>query len=264
MRLRARQPVHLGARLGLHLVGEEPVARLLRAASREISATLVSLSKIDFLEVVRELEVLERLRLAGERRVPARLAHRLARAHEALEPRVVAQEVRVHVHDELVRERLARARAPSRASRPRRGSRRTAGRRPRSSRRRPPPCRPRSGRSAGGDRPCCLRELVAERLDARLDLASAARVCGSGMNSSLETNWVGMGDANAAVSAGRSCARSSGSIRLIAAVLRGPGRFGWRIGRGRHCGPRPASLSNETAVALYSAPWPCTASPSTT
>ena len=30
------------------------------------------------------------------------------------------------------------------------------------------------------------------------------RVCGSGMNSSLETNCVGMGDANEAVSAGRS------------------------------------------------------------
>ena len=60
----------------------------------------------DLLEVVRELQILDGLRLAGERRVPARLADRLALAHEAGDARVVAQEVGVHVHDELVGQRL--------------------------------------------------------------------------------------------------------------------------------------------------------------
>ena len=105
MRLRAGELVHLGARLGLHLVGEEPVARLLGGRARDQRDLGVAVEE-DLLEVVLELQILEGLGLARERRVPARLAHRLARAHEALEARVVAQEMRVHVHDELVRQRL--------------------------------------------------------------------------------------------------------------------------------------------------------------
>ena len=44
--------------------------------------------------------------LSIERGIPARLADGLALAHEGLDARVVAQEMRVHVHDELVFERV--------------------------------------------------------------------------------------------------------------------------------------------------------------
>ena len=103
--LAAGEAIHLGARLGLHLVREEPVARLLGARARDQRDLGVAVEE-HLLEVVRELEILQGLGLARERGVPPRLAHRLARAHEALEARVVAQEVRVHVHDELIRQPL--------------------------------------------------------------------------------------------------------------------------------------------------------------
>jgi hypothetical protein len=101
--LRTGELVHLGARVHLHLVRQEPVARLFRARARDECDLGVAV-EIDFLEVVRELQILDRLRLARERGVPAGLADRFARAHEAFQPRVVAQEVGVHVHDELVGE----------------------------------------------------------------------------------------------------------------------------------------------------------------
>src|SRR5690242_18823037 len=47
----------------------------------------------DLLEVVVELQVLEGLRLAGQPRVPARPAHRLAHAREAGQARIVLEEV---------------------------------------------------------------------------------------------------------------------------------------------------------------------------
>ncbi len=100
---RAGQIVHFRARIRLHFVGKEPVARLLRSRARNERDLGVAV-EVDFLEVVRELEVFERLRLADQRRVPAGLAHGFARAHEIRQPGVVAQEVRVHVHDELVGE----------------------------------------------------------------------------------------------------------------------------------------------------------------
>ncbi len=60
----------------------------------------------DLLEIVVELEVLDRLRLADQLGIPARFADRLALAHEGLDAGVVTQEVGVHVHDELVFERI--------------------------------------------------------------------------------------------------------------------------------------------------------------
>jgi len=58
--------------------------------------------EVDFLEVVRELQILDGLRLAGETGVPAGLADRLALRDEARDARVVAQEVGVQIHDELI------------------------------------------------------------------------------------------------------------------------------------------------------------------
>ena len=97
----AGRRVHLGARIGLHLVGQEPVARILRRRAAEQRHLGVAVEE-DLLEPVGILEIVQGLRLAHELGIPARLADCLAAAHEAFEPRVVAQEVRVHVHDELV------------------------------------------------------------------------------------------------------------------------------------------------------------------
>ena len=102
---RAGFPVHLVARLDRHLVGEEPVTRDVRRRRRDQRDLGVAV-EIDFLEVVVELQVLEGLRLADQRRIPSGLADSLARADEILQPRVVTQEVCVHVHDELVFERV--------------------------------------------------------------------------------------------------------------------------------------------------------------
>ena len=67
-----------------------------------ISATLVSLSRKISLNQLGYLRSSMVCGLPTSVGIPARLADRLAAAHEAFEPRVVAQEVRVHVHDELV------------------------------------------------------------------------------------------------------------------------------------------------------------------
>ena len=57
------------------------------------------------LHVVAVLQVLDRLVFFGEYLVPAGLADRIAHVDEVHDARVVTQEVRVHVHDELVLER---------------------------------------------------------------------------------------------------------------------------------------------------------------
>jgi hypothetical protein len=51
------------------------------------------------------------------------------------------------------------------------------------------------------------RQLAAVFFDPRLKLALL--VCGAGMNSSLDTDWVGMGEGKADVSAGSTCSSSS-------------------------------------------------------
>ena len=221
MRFAAGEAIHLGARLGLHLVREEPVARLLGARARDERDLGVAVEE-HLLEVVRELEIFEGLGLARERRIPAGLAHRLARAHEALEARVVAQEVRVHVHDELVRQPLRAlvrhlgrrglgpARAEDRSIDVVHGDERR-----------------RHARRRLEEAPAAHPLVPGERAPSSLTRTSTCfcrAVWGSGVNSSLETNWVGMGEANAAVSAGKSCARSSGSSRLIAVSS----SLGWR------------------------------------
>ena len=143
------------ARGNRHLVGQEPVLRNVGGRARDQRDLGVAVEE-DLLEVVVPLQVLDGLRLVDQRRVPAGLADRLALAHEGLDARVVAQEMRVHVHDELVFERVGallrhggrRGLGPARRRRPRR--------RCRSWPRRPPPCRPRSGRTARRSRPCFL------------------------------------------------------------------------------------------------------------
>ena len=174
---RAGRLVHLGARVELHLVGQEPVARLLRRRAADQRHLGVAV-EIDLLEPVRILQVLDRLRLADEAGIPAGLADRLASAHETFEPRVVAQEVRVHVHDELVFQpvgarlgeidalRLGRRGAVERAIDLVHGDegRRHAG----------------GGlEEAAAGQACSCAELVAEPLHARLDLLLLP-VCGIG------------------------------------------------------------------------------------
>jgi hypothetical protein len=56
--------------------------------------------------VIVELQILDGLFVVVEFLVPAGLAHRLAHIDEAHDAGVVAQEVGVHVHDELVFERI--------------------------------------------------------------------------------------------------------------------------------------------------------------
>ncbi len=74
--------------------------------AEEISEILVSLSRNNLLHIVGKLQILDRLFLVGELLVPAGLADRGAHGHEIQEARIVAQEVGVHVHDELPLERV--------------------------------------------------------------------------------------------------------------------------------------------------------------
>ena len=94
-----------GARRGLHLVGEEPVRRDIGRRAAETGDLGIAVEE-NLLDVVGELEVFQGLGFAHQRRVPAGLANRLAGAHEVLQARVIAQEVGMHVHDELLGERL--------------------------------------------------------------------------------------------------------------------------------------------------------------
>ena len=70
--------VHPGARLDLHLVGEEPVLAALSDGAPLMQRDLGVAVEKDLLEVVRELEIVDRLLFPGQRRVPSRLADRLA------------------------------------------------------------------------------------------------------------------------------------------------------------------------------------------
>ena len=97
---RAEPRVHLGARVHRHVIGEEPVLRHLGGRTRDERDLGVRVEE-DLLEVIVELQVLKRLRLTGEAGIPSGPSHRLALAHEALETRVVAEEMRVGVHHEL-------------------------------------------------------------------------------------------------------------------------------------------------------------------
>ena len=93
------------ARRNRHIVGQEPVLRNVGGRARDQRDLGVAVEE-DLLEVVVPLQVLDGLRLVDQRRVPAGFADRLALAHERLDARVVTQEMRVHVHDELVFERI--------------------------------------------------------------------------------------------------------------------------------------------------------------
>ncbi len=102
---RAEALVHLVARLRHLLVGEEPVLLDVGRRRRNQHDLGVAVEE-HLLDVVVVLEVLDGLFLAGELLVPAGLADRRTHVDEALDARVVAQEMRVHVHDELVFERI--------------------------------------------------------------------------------------------------------------------------------------------------------------
>jgi hypothetical protein len=97
--------VHLGARLKDHVVGEEPIFGNIgrRVADQRDLGVAV---EIDFLKVVVILQVVDTLRLVADLFVPAGLADRFAHFDEVHQLGVVAQEVRVRVHDELARESL--------------------------------------------------------------------------------------------------------------------------------------------------------------
>ena len=97
---RAEPRVDLGARLHRHVIGEEPVLRHLGGRARDERDLGVRVEE-DLLEVIVELQVLKCLRLPSEAGIPAGPSDRLALAHEALEARVVAEEMRVGVHHEL-------------------------------------------------------------------------------------------------------------------------------------------------------------------
>src|SRR5215831_19834460 len=91
--------------LSIHLVGEEPILRNVGRRAGDQRHLGVAVEE-DLLVVVGELQVLDRLLLPRERRVPSGLADRLPLAHETHDAGVVAKEVRVAIHDELVLQRL--------------------------------------------------------------------------------------------------------------------------------------------------------------
>ena len=99
--LAPREAIHVGARLRLHVVGQEPILGHFRRRAADAGDLGVAV-EIDFLEVIREHQVVDRLFLVGERGVPSRLADRFALVHEGLDAGARTQEVRVHVHDELI------------------------------------------------------------------------------------------------------------------------------------------------------------------
>ena len=163
----------------------------------------------DLLEVVLELVAGQGV-LAPERRVPVLLGV-LGEIEQARLVEVVAHEVGLGVDDELLGERARPLVRPPRASGPRPRSRRRAGRRPRSWPGRRPPCPALEARNRRRSIPCRGPRPSASSL-MRASTRCCSRVCGSGMNSPLETIWVGTGEANAATSAG-AVRVSSSSLR---------------------------------------------------
>ncbi len=102
---RASFLVHPVARLRRHLVGQEPVGRDVgrrRGDQRDLGVAVEE----HLLLVVLELEILDGLLLLRQLLVPAGLADRRAHVDEVHDARVVAQKVGMHVHDELVLERV--------------------------------------------------------------------------------------------------------------------------------------------------------------
>ena len=190
--------VDLLAGVELHVVGQERVGRIDRVGAADARDLGVAVEE-DLLEVVGEHQVLDRLRLADERRVPARLADRLALRDERLDRRALAQEVGVHVHHELALQRVGARLGELQIRR--------LALLHRVQRRRAPGVglvhRDERRRHAGGgleERAAAhavpLRELRAERLHARLELALLRRSAAPGMNSSLDSDCTGIGDGN--------------------------------------------------------------------
>ena len=100
---RFRQAVHVRPCRGLHLVGEEPVlGHFGRRAADERDLRVAV--EVDFLQVVVEHEIVDRLFLLPQRGIPPGAAHGISLVDEAGDARARAQEMRVHVHDELPRE----------------------------------------------------------------------------------------------------------------------------------------------------------------
>ena len=97
--------VDLFARVRHLLVGQEPIPLGVGRRGRDQRDLGVAVEK-HLLFIVVELQILDRLLVVGKLLVPAGLAHRLAHLDEAHDTGVVAQEMRVHVHDELVLERV--------------------------------------------------------------------------------------------------------------------------------------------------------------
>ena len=102
---RAGLVVDLLARVGHLLVGQEPVLLDVGGRRRDQRDLGVAVEE-HLLVVVVELQILDGLLVVAELLVPAGLADRLAHVDEGHDAGVVAQEMRVHVHDELVLERV--------------------------------------------------------------------------------------------------------------------------------------------------------------
>jgi len=95
---RTRRPVHLGAGGGDHVVGQEPVLRVVRRGAAQQRDLSVGVEEY-LLEPGRVLEVFECLRLAGERGIG--LALHGAQVDQTRETGVVTQEMGVHIDDEV-------------------------------------------------------------------------------------------------------------------------------------------------------------------
>ena len=97
--------VDLGARVELHFIGQKPVVRVLGRRAADARDFGVAVEK-HFFKIVGELQIFDGLRLALQRRIPTGFAHGFALAHEVGDARIVAQKMSMHVHDELIGQRL--------------------------------------------------------------------------------------------------------------------------------------------------------------
>jgi hypothetical protein len=97
---RAGETVHVGARLRLHLVCQEPVFGNLRRRAADAGDLRIAV-EINLLQVIRKHQVIDRLFLTGELRIPAGLADGASLIDERLNARTGTQKMRMHVHDEL-------------------------------------------------------------------------------------------------------------------------------------------------------------------
>ena len=96
--------IHALASIELHVIGQEPVNRFFRRCAADQRYLGIRIKK-HFLEPACFHQILNGLFLADQIRIPPRTPHRAARIHEGHDARIRAQEMRMHIHDELVLQR---------------------------------------------------------------------------------------------------------------------------------------------------------------